>query len=43
MPGEVQGGYEEKFLLSKSAEALLEAAKGDGGVTVPGGVYGKDR
>ena len=35
---EVQVGYKEKFLLIKSGEAVAQAAQGDGGVTVPGGV-----
>ena len=38
MSGEAQVGYEEKFILRKSGEALVQAAKGGGGVTVPGGV-----
>lgn len=41
MPGrEVQGGYEEKLLLIKSGEAMAQAAKRGGGVTIPGGVGG---
>ena len=33
-----QAGYQEKFLLRKSDEAVTQAAQGSGGVTVPGGV-----
>ena len=36
--GDVQVGYEEKFLLRKSGVAVSQAAQGGGGVTVPGGV-----
>jgi len=36
--GDVQVGYEEKFLLRKSGAAVSQAAQGGGGVTVPGGV-----
>ncbi len=36
--GDVQVGYEEKFLLRKSGAAVAQAAQGGGGVTVPGGV-----
>ena len=38
MSGEVQVGYQEKFLLRKSGNALEQAAQGSGGVTIPGGV-----
>jgi len=38
LPGEVQVGYLEEFLLLKSSEALAQAAQGGGGVTDPGGV-----
>ena len=38
MLGEVQVGYWEEFLLSKSGEAVAQAAQGGGAVTVPGGV-----
>ena len=41
MPGEVQVGNEETFLLRKSSQALGQVAQGGGGVTVPGGVQGK--
>ena len=34
----VQVGYEEKFLLRRSGEALERAAQGGGGVTVPDGI-----
>jgi len=34
---EVQIGYEVK-LLTKSGQAVEQAAYGDGGVTIPGGV-----
>ena len=37
-PGQVQVEYLEKFLLRKSGKALVHAAQGDGGVTIPGGV-----
>ena len=30
--------YQEKFLLGQSHNALGQAAQGDGGVTIPGGV-----
>jgi len=33
-----KGGYLEQFLLSKSSEAVAQAAQGGGAVTVPGGV-----
>ena len=35
MPGEVQAEYLKKFLLSKSGEAVAQAAQGGGAVTVP--------
>ena len=35
---EVQVGYQETFLLSKSSAAVAQAAQGGGAVTVPGGV-----
>jgi len=38
VPGEVQVGCQEQFLLSKSGEAVAQAAQGGGGVTGPGGV-----
>ena len=38
MPREVQVGYWEQFLLSKSSEAVAQAAQGGGGVTILGGV-----
>ena len=38
MPGEVQVGYQEKFLLQRSGGALAQAAQGGGGVTIPQGV-----
>ena len=38
MPGRIQVGYEEEFLLRKSSEAVAQAAQGGGAVTVPGGV-----
>ena len=34
----IQVGYEEKFLLQKSGEALERAAQGGGRVTIAGGV-----
>ena len=43
MPGELQVGYSEEFLLRKSDEALEQPAQGGGGVTVPGGVQKKQR
>ena len=30
-------GYQEKFLLRKSGEAVAQGAQGSGGVTIPGG------
>ena len=36
--GEVQIGYQEKFLYCKSGQALDQAAQGSGGVPIPGGV-----
>ena len=30
--------FKEQFLLSKSSEAVAQAAQGSGGVTIPGGV-----
>ena len=36
--GEVQVGYQEKFLLGNSGGELVQAARGGGRVTVPGGV-----
>ena len=33
MPGEVQVGYLEEFLLRNSVELLEQAAQGSGGVT----------
>ena len=41
MPGEVQVGQQQEFLLRTSAEALAQAAQGGGGVTVPRGVQDK--
>lgn len=41
MPGEVQVGNEETFLLRKSSQALGRVAQGGGGVPIPGGVQGK--
>ena len=41
VPGEVQVGNEETFVLSKSSQALEQVAQGGGGVPVPGGVQGK--
>ena len=38
MLGKVRAGYQEKFLLQKSGQALERTALGGGGVTVPGGV-----
>ena len=38
MPGDFQVEYLEKILLRKYGEALAQAARGGGGVTVPGGV-----
>jgi len=38
VPGEVQVGNEETFLLRKSSQALGRVARGGGGVTIPGGV-----
>jgi len=38
LPREVQVGYGEQFLLSKSGEAVAQAAQGGGGVTVPEGI-----
>lgn len=38
MPGEVQVGYWEKWLLRRSDEALAQAAQRDGGFTALGGV-----
>lgn len=35
---EVQVGYEERFLLNSSGEAVAQAARGGRVVTVPGGV-----
>jgi len=40
VPGEVQVGYEEEFLLRISGNALATAARGGGAVTIPGGVDG---
>jgi len=37
-PGEVQVGYEEKFLLQKSGDAVAQLPREVGGVTIPGGV-----
>lgn len=34
-PEEVQLGYEEQFLFRKRGNALAQAARGGGGVTVP--------
>jgi len=41
--GEVQVGHQGKFLLRKSGEALIQAAQGGGGVTIPGSVQVKGR
>ena len=41
VPGEVQGGDEETFLLRKSSQALGRVAQGGGGVTDSGGVQRK--
>ena len=38
MWGEFHVGYEEKFLLWKSGQALAQAAQGGGGATIPRGV-----
>ena len=38
VPGEVQVGYWEKFLLRKGSEGVAQAAQGGGGLTAPGGV-----
>jgi len=43
VPGELQVGYSEEFLLRKSDEELEQPAQGGGGVTVPGGVQEKQR
>ena len=37
-PEEAQVGYQERFLLQKSGDALEQAAQCGGGVIVPGGV-----
>lgn len=39
--GEVQVGYEEKFLLRKRCEALEQAAQEGGAVTIPEGIQEK--
>lgn len=36
--GGIRVGYQEKFLFILSCWALEQAAQGDGGITVPGGV-----
>lgn len=41
VPGEVQDGNEETFLLRKSSQALGWVAQGGVGVPVPGGVQGE--
>ena len=38
MPGDVQVGDGEMFLLWKSGDAVAQAAQGGGGVTIPRGV-----
>ena len=43
MPGEVQLGCYEQFLLRRSCSASAQAAQGSGGVTIPGGVQEKGR
>ena len=40
---EVQVGYQENFLFSKSGKILEEAAQGGGGVTFPGGFQEKSK
>jgi len=41
VPGDVQIGYLEKFLLRKSGAALAQTARGGGAVTIPGGVQNR--
>lgn len=36
--GGIRVGYKEKFLFIVSCWALEQAAQGDGGITVPGGI-----
>ena len=43
VPGEVQVGYQEKFLFRKSGEVLAQAAHGGGGVIIPGDVQETQR
>ena len=42
-PGEVQVGYQEKFLLRKSGNTLEQAVQRGSGDTIPGGVQLKGR
>jgi len=39
VPGEVQAGYLEKFLLRRSGEALEQGAQGGGGITIPARLF----
>jgi len=43
MPGELQVGYWEKFLLRRSAEVLEQGAQRGGGVTIPASFQQEDR
>ena len=36
-PGEIQLGFQGKFILRNSGDAVAQAAQGGGGVTTPGG------
>ena len=43
MPGEIQVGYKEKFILWKSDEVLELTAQGGGWVTIPGNIQETSR